>query len=529
MKRSRIVYLALVISLFWEPVLTNPDTPEKGKKDLELDAQYFSIEFFSSESVNEHPLTRDGWTLSLEEGWATPHGEQEGDLTIKKPVKYLAKDIYESVKSLASSEGKLIWPGFDPSRYIELRRDESDGTSYLALSNELEKSDPEFMITIRERDIQKQSLTENLNLVIHEAFHCFQHDPERIGAEWRRESPRLIFRYGAIKANDFTLFCIEAQLLWDALFAPDDESCRTAARQFIAVRRHRQAQMAPELVEFEKGAEANEGIATYVGVQAVKIGIKAQERINLPLYESHPEKWIDSKLSSLEKMCELAGDIRRRFYYTGAAQAFILDRLSPGWKKRVQTEAVALQDLIAEVLDAEEENDASIAGDVITQKGFNTLLKTIMDTQKKALVKSRAMADSILNFSGWKIIIDLKEFGHLASQFNFAPNRVLIVDKHTRIHEIFLRVWEEGSFQALFSKSVVEDEAILRYCSHAEPGEIPNVILDGKNLTLEQPGHFPVKKEATVSADRISLSLEAGTIIIKDKTLFLQVTPNKNN
>jgi hypothetical protein len=39
-----------------------------------------------------------------------------------------------------------------------------------------------------------------------------------------------------------------------------------------------------------------------------------------------------------------------RFYYSGMAQAFLLDQLMPGWKARAFDEGVWLDDLLAEAV-----------------------------------------------------------------------------------------------------------------------------------------------------------------------------------
>jgi len=36
----------------------------------------------------------------------------------------------------------------------------------------------------------------------------------------------------------------------------------------------------------------------------------------------------------------------KRFYYSGMAQAFLLDRLSPGWKQQILSPGVFQEDLL---------------------------------------------------------------------------------------------------------------------------------------------------------------------------------------
>jgi hypothetical protein len=50
-------------------------------------------------------------------------------------------------------------------------------------------------------------------------------------------------------------------------------------------------------------------------------------------------------------MARMAGDEGDgRFYYSGMAQAYLLDRLSPGWKKTALDAGAHLDDLLAAAL-----------------------------------------------------------------------------------------------------------------------------------------------------------------------------------
>jgi hypothetical protein len=51
-------------------------------------------------------------------------------------------------------------------------------------------------------------------------------------------------------------------------------------------------------------------------------------------------------------MKRMAGDDGDgRFYYSGMAQAVLLDRLMPGWKARAMQDSVFLEALLAEAVD----------------------------------------------------------------------------------------------------------------------------------------------------------------------------------
>lgn len=62
-------------------------------------------------------------------------------------------------------------------------------------------------------------------------------------------------------------------------------------------------------------------------------------------YSAFPAKWS----RELGQMKRMASD-ETRFYYSGLAQAVLLDRVMPGWKDRALTDGVWLEDLLAEPL-----------------------------------------------------------------------------------------------------------------------------------------------------------------------------------
>ena len=63
------------------------------------------------------------------------------------------------------------------------------------------------------------------------------------------------------------------------------------------------------------------------------------------------------------------GDLR--FYLSGAAQAMILDKISPGWKKSIMGKShIGLEDLLASVLKRKKTRLSFNPGDRITSGGY---------------------------------------------------------------------------------------------------------------------------------------------------------------
>src|SRR4029079_17967692 len=94
------------------------------------------------------------------------------------------------------------------------------------------------------------------------------------------------------------------------------------------------------LVAFEKGAEANEGLAEYAGEKGVVAAMQAvrDKKMTLALETLDPRERVGRKYGKLRTVTELGKNPRLRFYYTGSAQAFLLDRLPPGWAESGATQ-----------------------------------------------------------------------------------------------------------------------------------------------------------------------------------------------
>ena len=64
-------------------------------------------------------------------------------------------------------------------------------------------------------------------------------------------------------------------------------------------------------------------------------------------YKDFEKRW-SRELDQMSRMASDQGD--GRFYYTGMAQAVLLDRLSPTWKQRAFDESVWLESLLHEAM-----------------------------------------------------------------------------------------------------------------------------------------------------------------------------------
>jgi hypothetical protein len=194
--------------------------------------------------------------------------------------------------------------------------------------------------------------------VLHEDFHVHQVSvsPQRLEqAEAAHEAgERYDARYEAMTADWKT----EANLLLEALNAGEDEQARDLVRQFLEWRQQRREQhnLSAELIDYERQLEWEEGLAKYVEVASLRQAAQTEG------YQPHPAAALDEQFKAYrtfnQRWSQEKIQVRSQvnygsesvLYNTGMVQAFLLDRLLPGWKERALVEPVFLEDLLAEAV-----------------------------------------------------------------------------------------------------------------------------------------------------------------------------------
>ena len=193
-----------------------------------------------------------------------------------------------------------------------------------------------------------------LCMIQHEAFHAHQGvaaplqiaSAERAAAEVERDYP-----FG--QAASEQAWKRELGLLTSCLGAPTREEARAWARQFLAARQDRRDRLglAAALTGCERQREWLEGLAKYVELESWRRAALTPDYRPLTALKSDPgfKAYAGSRRRLSREVGQIAwakGDTR--FYYSGMAQALVLDRLMPGWKNRAFAQDVWLEDLVAE-------------------------------------------------------------------------------------------------------------------------------------------------------------------------------------
>lgn len=191
--------------------------------------------------------------------------------------------------------------------------------------------------------------------VLHETFHVYQAQvaSDRLSAAEAAQSRE--HAYFQADASMAEAWAAEAELLRSAVEAGTKAEMATLARQFLAQRKTRRAQanLAPNLVDFERQLEWEEGLAKYVELTVWRGAREMSTWQPVPglaedgyfkAYATFNQRWSQEMGVLVRSSNE---ESTTRFYYTGMAQATLLDRLAPGWKAQAMQPDVWLEDLLA--------------------------------------------------------------------------------------------------------------------------------------------------------------------------------------
>jgi hypothetical protein len=191
---------------------------------------------------------------------------------------------------------------------------------------------------------------------IHESFHVYQQlqAPERLAEAERAHE--IGDHYWQVDTNMREAWKSEIDLLKQAVMAEDDTHARGLARQFLQQRAKRRAEanLSPDLVDYERQLEWEEGLAKYVEVDAWREAYQHADYHptlegdpDFKGYQTFPQR-LKQELGQMSRQAGQEGDVR--FYYTGMAQALLLDRFTPGWKDKALQDRVWVEDLLADAL-----------------------------------------------------------------------------------------------------------------------------------------------------------------------------------
>ena len=197
--------------------------------------------------------------------------------------------------------------------------------------------------------------------VLHESFHVYQAQVawDRLNqAEVAHGKGAQYWTADADKAAR-EAWETEIDLLVKALKSEGEEQVKALAREFLSQRDSRRAaaKLSSALVEYERHLEWEEGLAKYVELAIWREASGSLEYEPLPDvtddpafrgYRSFRQRW-SQEIGQMKRQATREGETR--FYYTGMAQAMLLDRLLPGWQDKALSKDIWLETLLAEAVE----------------------------------------------------------------------------------------------------------------------------------------------------------------------------------
>lgn len=194
---------------------------------------------------------------------------------------------------------------------------------------------------------------------LHEAFHAYQAQvaPEKLAEA--EAAHRLAGAYPADDANFQTAWKDEMALLQRAVQAESENEATELARQFLAARdaRRNNSALTQEMITYERQREWVEGTAKYVELQMWRAGAMTEgyeplaaldDDRGFKSYAGYGKRFDQEIKQMMRVRFDKPGD--GRFYYSGMAQAVLLDRFAPGWKAHAFDDGVWLEDQLARAL-----------------------------------------------------------------------------------------------------------------------------------------------------------------------------------
>ena len=198
-----------------------------------------------------------------------------------------------------------------------------------------------------------------VSAVLHESFHAFQ----GMAAPARLEASENAVRqfesgYPWDDPGSKAAWNAELNLLAEGLRVEARDDTARLARQFLAQRTGRRSEhrLDSRFVDYERQREWLEGLGKYVELEVWRqASVTKSYRPVQPLsadpdfehYRTFHRRWTQE----VAQIGRSTNAHDGRFYYSGMAQAFLLDRLAPGWKDRAMAEGVWLEDLLREACD----------------------------------------------------------------------------------------------------------------------------------------------------------------------------------
>ena len=434
------------------------------------------------------------------------------------------RDVFAFVRAFDDARVRQAWPGFNPTEWpIAL----FDGKQTILLRHP--SPPPEFVplpgqpgvlvmpgrhpavVGNSTREIggvrtatvvatPGQNVDSTMLACVEEVFHVF----------WLRRHtnfrPNEMARYAypVSAAENLQRILAEDEALARALEADSPSQAAEWAAAMFTIRRERLRQLSDDDRAFETGLEMMEGTANYVA--RVAVGQK-REATAARLREEWPPD-----------------QIRWRFYNTGTALCFLLDRFQPDWKARIDSE---LERTTADLL------EAAIAR-ANAQPAALAATEVLRFKERAAggiavlAARQRAAREELIGRSGPRVVVEVAGTAEPLRVTRFDPINLFVLDGSEVIHPNYItftgpggtvELTNPGFARGSFAGTVVLTRAAGRHPIGDGIRELTIVGLRGAPRVDRREGRL------TVEAEGLRISLQDANVRTEGETLRISIPP----
>jgi len=348
-------------------------------------------------------------------------------------------------------------------------------------------------------------------MVVHEDFHVYQGKM----APDKGASEQLLLYYPVLSVTNNVDFALEGAALAEALDAREDGQFRRAALRWLALRKERRATLPAKAIEYEDGVEYSEGLAKYTEYRLFQVleGRKPDAALNWAQGFNGYDDIARQRLSEIMAQ-NMSGEanvnndpwgtapLRMRLYYSGMAMGVLLDRLMPGWQKRIFAADTSLTSLLEEALKATPaELDAALKEEK-NKPGYAELVKAKSKLAEEGKAHGEAARKEIEEGPGVGLTVDYSQLVEPKVRMGFTPFGITVIDADRTIYaQVPIRVkFGQGGELAQSSPAPLLRDTARKQVRFRLPQSVTKAEVEKKvesilaggataaNLDLELPG-----------------------------------------
>lgn len=338
---------------------------------------------------------------------------REENQAVEKSLWELELQRIKELYQLTDLYGDQIWPGFDtrkvpiavnyngrqqvlinhpkpPKEFRVFKDVELEGQTIMIRegSTSYAKGGAGRMGRIRTSHVSvpgKGTSTEKyLTMLLHESFHVFQQHIRE-----RAKGPISVPPFYDIQHAAFV--GLENWILYTALQQKNKKTVDSLVKMFVAVRSERRKNLSEAQCRQEDNENFSEGTAFYAEVRLHQLlhqaGARQSPLVKLdPNYSGYSEagkeyrNYLEGILPPKDRIVTLGHER----YQNGMAQALLLDRIRPGWKKEMGGKGMTQFTLLKRQFPMEEEEKAALVAAAKEKFGYEKIL-----AQQERLIRER--------------------------------------------------------------------------------------------------------------------------------------------